>query len=433
MPRLLCPNCSHEVVYDASLAGKEVFCAHCSSRFVAPGSGNAAAHPSAPPTNAELRQAADNPPATSEAIRRWIWILSGLVVFLIGLILAVSAGRYVRALRTARTQVASGSEATASAHAPSAGQNAYAKWITQLRSAKDPVARYKALEHLVSQGPQAVEAALDALVQTSPDGNLFQMPDGAVAAWVEMGSAGVPTLLPALQSEKPHVRAGAAYVLAQLGGQAKPALQPLAQCVQDAHPRVRWYALEALAGIGPAAAEVQEKLAPLLEHPDRLTRRRVLLVLARIGPKAKGFLPQVQKLAKEDPDTSVRQMAELAARQLDLENLVQQALQEASEELKPLIEQLRGGSPYESVAATKALAKLGTQAAEALPALALALYHQDKWVREGALRALGAIGPQARVYRDAVVAATLDPEPEVRQAAREVLDQMDGRKPKVSP
>ena len=433
MPRLLCPHCSHEVVYDASLAGKEVFCAHCSARLVAPGSLNGAGHPTAPPTGAELQQASDDLPTAAATIRRWIWILSGLAVFLIGLILAVSAGRYVRALRTGRTQVGAASGSTTPAHAPAAGKNVYAKWIAPLRSANDPVARYKALENLVAQGPQAVEAALDALVQTSEDGNLFQMPDGAVAAWVEMGSAGVPTLLPALQSKKPHVRAGAAYVLAQLGGQAKPALQPLAQCLQDAHPRVRWYALEALAGIGPAAAETLEKLAPLLEHPDRLTRRRALLVLARIGPKAKILLPQVQKLAKDDPDMSVRQMAELAARQLDLENLVQQALQEASEEVKPFIEQLRGGSPYESVAATKALAKLGAQAVEALPALALALYHQDKWVREGAVRALGAVGPQARAYRDAVVAATLDSEPEVRQAAQEVLDQMDGRKPKGLP
>ncbi|MCS7306081.1 MAG: HEAT repeat domain-containing protein [Thermoguttaceae bacterium] len=377
-------------------------------------------------------EAAEEPePAQADWLQRWIWILTGVMVFLIGLILAVSAGRYVRALRTANLEKEA--ELLRAGGAQPASPNAYAKSISQLRSAKDPVARYKALEYLVGQGPSAVEAALESLVQTSEDGNLFQIPEGAVAAWVEMGSAGVPTLLPALESKKSNVRAGAAYILSQLGGQAKAALRPLANLLEDPHPRVRWYALEALAGLGPAAAEALEKLTPLLEHPDRLTRRRALLVLARIGPKAKMLLPQVQKLAKEDPDMSVRQMAELAVRQLNLEALADQAAQDASEELQPLIERLRGGNPYEAVAAAQALAKLGPKAAEALPVLALALYHPDKWVREAAVRALGAIGPQARTYRDPLVAATLDVEPEVRQAAQEVLDQIDGRKPKKVP
>ncbi len=433
MPQVRCPYCSHELVYEAYRPGQELVCPRCLGRFWGPESANGEKSSRLEANLPEGQASEQIVLAQSERLRRWIWILSGVAVFLIGLIVAVSTGRYVRALRAVRSEGGGGAEASGGRKSQTAGHEEYAKWISQLRTGKDPVARYKALENLVAQGPTAVAAALDDLVQASEDGNLFQMPEGAVAAWVEMGSAGVETLLPALQSEKANVRAGAAYVLSRLGGQSKSALRPLANLLQDPHPRVRWYALEAMAGLGPAGAEVLEKLSPLLEHPDRLTRRRALLVLARIGPKAKSLLPQVQKLAKEEPDTSVRQMAELAARQLNLEALTEQAAQEASEEVRPLIERLRGGNSYESVAAAEALAKLGPKAAEALPALALALYHPDKWVREAAVRALGAVGPEARAYRDSVVAACLDAEPEVRQAAQQVLDQMDSRKPQPVP
>lgn len=429
MPQIACPYCFHEVVCEAS-AGGEVSCPHCFGRFLlnerSEGDNRVGLAQTVSPSEDALASSPTEP-AVADPLRRWIWILSGLALFLVGLIAAVAAGRYVRTVRTASPEGGLGSGPAGTAAHP-ARPNPYAKWISQLQKSKDPVARYKALEALAAEGPEAVQSALDALVQTSEDGNLFQMPDGATAAWQEMGSAGVETLLPALQSEKPNVRAGAAYVLSRLGGQAKAALASLADRLQDPHPRVRWYALEALAGIGPAASVVLDKIAPLLEHSDRLTRRRAVLVLSRIGPEAKSLLPQVQKLAKEDPDMSVRQMAELAARQLNLEALVQQAAQEASEELKPLIQRLQGGNPYESVAAAEALTKLGPQAADALPALALALYHQDKWVREAAVKALGAIGRDARAYRDALAAAALDAEPEVRQAAQQALDQIDGRK-----
>ncbi|HPP52239.1 MAG TPA: HEAT repeat domain-containing protein, partial [Thermoguttaceae bacterium] len=423
-----CPYCFQEVVYEAS-AGGEVSSPHCFGRFRFPGpsEGDGADPGQTVSPSEDAIVPSETKPVGADPLRRWIWILSGLALFLVGLIAAVAAGRYVRTLRTATPEGGLGTGPSSDADHP-AGLNPYAKWIGQLQKSKDPVARSKALEALVAEGPEAVQSALDVLVQTSEDGNVFQMPEGATSAWVEMGSAGVETLLPALQSEKANVRAGAAYVFSKLGGQAKPALASLADRLQDPHPRVRWYALEALAGIGPAVSVVLDKIAPLLEHSDRLTRRRAVLVLARIGPKAKSLLPQVQKLAKEDPDASVRQMAELAARQLNLEALVQQATQEASEEIKPLIERLQGGNPYESVAAAEALAKLGPKAADALPALALALYHQDKWVREAAAKALGAIGREARAYRDALAAAALDAEPEVRQAAQQALDQIDGRK-----
>jgi len=432
MPQTSCPYCGQSFLYEACLPGQELSCPYCFGRFVLPGqTGEENTLPQGSPCS-QTETVSAGPESRTDPLQKWVWILTGVALFLIALIGAVWAGRYVRAIRTANREGSASQPGSAGSDKPAAPLP-YAKWIVQLQNAKDPVARYKALEALTAEGPEAIQAALDGLVQTSEDGNVFQIPEGAVAAWVEMGSAGVETLLPALQSEKANVRAGAAYVLSKLGGQAKAALASLADRLQDPHPRVRWYALEALAGIGPAVSVVLDKIAPLLEHSDRLTRRRALLVLARIGPKAKSLLPQVQKLAKEDPDASVRQMAELAARQLNLEASVQQAAQDASEEMKPLIQRLQGGNPYESVAAAEALAKLGPKAADALPALALALYHQDKWVREAAAKALGAIGRDARPYRDALVAASLDAEPEVRQAAQTTLDQIDGRKPPPSP
>lgn len=376
-------------------------------------------------TSSESGQA-EGMPTPPDPLRKWIWILSAIALFLIGLIGAVLAGRYVRSLRTAGPEEAS-AWTDQEGQTASAGEQQYTKWISQLQKADDPVARYQAWEALVAKGSEAVQAALLKLVQISEDGNVFHMPPGAVETWVEMGTGGVESLRPALHSDNSAVRAGAAYLLAQLGGQAKSALPDLLDLVQDSHPRVRWYALDALAAMGPAASEAVNKIAPLLDHPDRLTRRRALLVLARIGPKAKGLLAKVQRLAKEDSDPSVREMAELAARQLNLEALVDQAAQQASEDLQPLIQRLRAGDAYEMASAARALAQLGPKAADALPALALALYHEDKWVREAAVQAMGAIGSAARSYRDSLVAATLDPEPEVRQAAQQALDHLEGR------
>lgn len=427
MPQSTCPYCRTEVVYEAWQVGQELTCPACFGRFLVETA--QAISDSSPGSDASLGESGIPSAALPRAetqLRRWIWILTGVAVFLVGLILAVSAGRYVRAYRTAGKPTPLASETVPSEASPS-------KWTVQLQTAKDPVARYKALEAIVAEGPEAVCTALDTLVKTSEDGNVFQIPQGVVETWVEFGSAGVESLAAALQSDKPNVRAGAAYVLSKLGGQAKPALAALAEVLQDTHPRVRWYALEALAGMGTASGVVLDKVRPLLDHPDRLTRRRALVVLARIGPKAKSLLLQVQKLQKEDPDPSVRQTAELAARQLNLETLVQEAIQNASEDIQPLIKQLQTGSPYESAAAARALGKMGPEAAEALPALVLALYQEDKWVREAAVQAIGAIGREARAYRDALVAATLDAEPEVRQAAQEALDKIEGRKPVSSP
>lgn len=432
MPQTTCPYCGQGVQYEAVSPGQEVSCPYCFARLYPTGwkeSGNQT-EAGLPAVSSEAILEGEQ--AGPDPLRKWIWILAGLALFLLGLIGAVAAGRYVRAWRSQTTQPLSASAPAGSVAQPAVSEP-YAKWIAQLGKGKDPVARYQALEHLVAEGPEAIQMALDALVHTSADGNVFQMPEGAVSAWVEIGSSGVETLLPALRSEKVHVRAGAAYVFSRLGGQAKPALAELANLLQDPHCRVRWYALDALAGIGPAASTVLEKISPLLEHPDRLTRRRCLLLLARLGPKAKDLLPQVQKLAKEEPDISVRQMAELAARQLNLEKLVQQAAQEASEDLQPLIQRIAGGNPYEVAAAARALTQLGPKAAQALPALALALYHPDKWVREAAAQAMGAIGREARAYQDMLVAATLDAEPEVRQAAQQALHQIEGRRPAPTP
>ncbi len=438
-----CPHCRAALEHDGSLAGQEVVCPSCTGIFRVAGQGNArgGALPQAPaaqappvqPTNplpvidtrARRAPAAPQPtvseetgpPDESGGSRALVYGLTGLVLFLLGLIGAVVGGRYVRDRMD---------------QAPAVSEPTVEQWVEQLAHGTDKVARRQAAEALVASGPDAVAAGLDAIAEARDDGNVFNISPPAVQALAELGPPAVGPLSQALTSDKLNVRAGAAFVLREMGPQCQEAVEPLAKAAADPNPRVRWYALDALAAIGPGAAPAVDALIPLAEHEERLTRRRAIAALGRIGPKAKAAVPAITKVEQAEPDNSIRQAAELALRQINLEAIVEESLKEASDEVKQLVKRLQDKSPYESSAAARALGKMGRDAAEAIPALAQALQRaeapDDKWVREAAAEALGAMGRDARPFAASLVAATQDKEPEVRTAAQRALEKVEGRK-----
>lgn len=472
MHQATCPHCRAALEHDGSLAGQEVVCPSCTgifrvggpgegpSRAPAPGrpaeigappsvamtsprpaeaqeapAGRTVPQPPAPeappvqPTNpfpvidtgrsrstlAAAQEGSAEGPVAEEGrgSRALVLALAGLVLFLLGLIGAVAAGRYVRG-RAAPEETA---EAPTAEH-----------WIAQLSKGSDKASRQAAAEAILEAGPEAVAAALDAVAETKDDGNVFNISPPAVRALADLGVPAVDPLGRALASEKPNVRAGAAYILREMGAQSRGAVPALARAAGDPNARVRWYALDALAAIGPGAAPAVEALIPLVGHEERLTRRRAIAALGRIGPKAKAALPAITNAEQDGADASVRLAAELAARQINLEAVVEQSLQDASDEVKQLVKRLQDESPHESSAAARALGKLGRDAAEAVPALAQALQRDDKWVREAAAEALGEMGRDARPFVTALQAAAQDPELEVREAAQRALEKVEGRK-----
>ncbi len=178
----------------------------------------------------------------------------------------------------------------------------------------------------------------------------------------------------------------------------------------------------------PSAAPAVDALLGVVQHPDPYTRRHAIVALGRIGPlaaKAVGALQQrVDDMAERD---DVREAASEALYEVNLAAIENGALAQASQEIRDLSRRLRGSDQFEAVAAAKTLAHKGPEALLAVPSLALALQHANKWVRVEAALALGEMGHDAKVVRPALEQAIADQEPEVREAARKALEKIIGQ------
>lgn len=120
----------------------------------------------------------------------------------------------------------------------------------------------------------------------------------------------LPPFRQGLSDPDASVRLVAAARLRQLGKDAAPAAEDLAQALEDADPRVRESAAEALTQVGPAAVE------PLIKHVDSKTahtRQLAIACLGKLGSAAKPAISQIEKHLT-DADPEVRKVAEAVAR-----------------------------------------------------------------------------------------------------------------------
>lgn len=116
-----------------------------------------------------------------------------------------------------------------------------------------------------------------------------------------------------LSDQDAAVRLVAAARLRQLGKDAIPAVEDLAQRLEDSDPRVREAAAEALAMLGSAAVEPVSKH---LNAKSAHSRQLAIACLGKLGAAAKSALPLVKKhLADEDPE--VKNVAEAVVRILE--------------------------------------------------------------------------------------------------------------------
>jgi HEAT repeat protein len=162
-------------------------------------------------------------------------------------------------------------------------------------------------------------------------------------------------------------------VLAQGGAAAKPALPAVRALLKDQPLSVRFRAALAVWKIG-GDAPAMPLLLDALAEPDSLLRLRAAETLAVLGPAAEAAAPAlVQCLA--DKDANVRRAAAVALEQIDRAGVA--AL-------------IKGAGPASAVRreSIDVLARLGSRAGDAVPALTAALKDDDLKTRTAAAAAL---------------------------------------------
>lgn len=260
-----------------------------------------------------------------------------------------------------------------------------------------------------------------------------------------------------LKSPMPAVRARAGLALAELGAAARESEPSVIAALSDKDPEVRYAAVLALGAMGAESPAAISALTLALQDQAWFVRYPATQALQKLGPKAKAAVPAlIEALQPKDGVKDFRPIrcaqAAVALAKID------PAAKEIQNALPLILEKLLGydgdGSDGARVVGATALGEIGPPAVSALPALLKRLKDEDGDVRvaaavalvriapdkhaEAALAAivaelknpdllirivaadaLGDLGPRARPAAAALNGALKDPEPEVRQAAKD--------------
>jgi HEAT repeat protein len=222
----------------------------------------------------------------------------------------------------------------------------------------------------------------------------------AVNAFRAIGPSAVPSLIALLKDGDPVLRADAAWALGSLqisNRQDLVAISPLIGALGDPDAHVRLQAAAALGQFGPAASAAVEPLTGRLKDdekgPDTNTvvyvRAAAARALGRIGPGAKAAVPMLQSLST-DQNRYTRMDAVVALWRI--QRLAAAALPKLMDGLST-IEQDTTWQIFD------ALAEMGPQAKEAVPAISAHLNSPNPLVRKRAAEALRHIetGPASQM------------------------------------
>ncbi|WP_067046912.1 HEAT repeat domain-containing protein [Methanofollis ethanolicus] len=308
------------------------------------------------------------------------------------------------------------------AAAPVPAPEGGARDLAPLLRSRSPERRYGAAVSLGRTGDPAAVPALEKAL-SDPDPGVRWM---ALEALGAIGNPALPVLTRLLGSDDIDLRWGAAVTLGDIGDPA--AVEPLARALEDGDRYVRTRAALALAALGVPALP---SLAAAAGHRDAGVRWAAALALGKIG--SPDSIPALSPLVS-DTDPAVRWKAVEALGAIGGEAAVGplvMALDDRDEEVcgvataaltaigepavTSLIDALRTKGRW--FRAVSALREMGTAAA---PALSSALSRKNRWVRIGAAMVLAEEGD--RQGTDALVAALSDADPDVREAAREILE-----------
>lgn len=182
------------------------------------------------------------------------------------------------------------------------------QWRRQLVTDLEPKTQIAAIEALRAFGKTGYqEEAVAALGQVLAT-NSSEVHQASLQALGEIGAAAVPVLLRALRDKRPFIRAGAAGVLARIGPASEAALDPLRQAVQDEDRDVRCAAAQSLASVGAGEKRLLPAFEQLARSTDVQMRLAVLRGLSEAGANEPRFVPLLLR-AMEDDYWEVRQLA----------------------------------------------------------------------------------------------------------------------------
>lgn len=282
-------------------------------------------------------------------------------------------------------------------------------------SAPEREMRAQAAYALATLGPEAA-AAIPALSEAILRGDA-----AAVSALRGMG-AGAARAAPALAAAvlDPALALRAVDTALALGPDVvAPVASDCLVAVASPHATVRDAAQRLLRALGADHAAAVPALADGLSHAAPEVRVAAARALARVGPRGHAAVPAL-----------LSALSGAAAGALAGVALTEVGTSYAVAAVPALTRGLEGRSPRDDrLAFLQALAKLGPQAAPALPALCRQVVDDDAAIRLAALRALIALGDSARAALPELELATFDADPRVREAATQAAARLPGGAP----
>jgi HEAT repeat protein len=280
-------------------------------------------------------------------------------------------------------------------------------------------------------GPEA-RAAIPVLIEALADKNQpyvegpGPIPSAAMTSLTRIGPAAVPALSKALKDARPKLSMLAAETLGRMGPASNAALPALTDALKDDRGVVRVEAALALWRIDRNTDATLPVLLKALPFPqgikfnkpsksnDPQTSGRACNALYVMGPAAKGALPKLIPLLKDQKNASLW--------------CVLRVLRGMGPAAKPavptLAEVLKEEKTFRAEIAWT-LGKIGADAEAAVPALIATLGDENTTVRWAAISALGRIGRAARPAAPALIRALGDPKSSVRASAAFALGQID--------
>lgn len=209
-----------------------------------------------------------------------------------------------------------------------------------------------------------------------------------------MGAPVRPALIEALGSPDAGVRQGAASALGGMGPDAAEAVPALVVALTDASPEAAREARDALGAIGAPAAKA---LMAAAASPDAKLRAAAVIAIGQVGAPARDLAPALFELFEKERESSVRValLGALPKIKAPPERLVPLLLNGIKDEQEPVRH-----------AAINALVPLRSGQKLALEGLVAMLADSQPAVRQRAARALGRMGSDAAGAVPALLAAS---------------------------
>lgn len=313
-------------------------------------------------------------------------------------------------------------------------------------NAGEPPERQIAAQMLGAIGPAAREA-IPALQKATQD-NDSNVQAAALEALVKVspGDAIKPLVLKLYHASESPGREKAAQMLGSMGSAARDAIPALQEAAaRDSNADVHAAAQDALVYVKATRQDAVKLLVEASNDSSWKMRQKAAQVLGEMGPAAREAIPALQKatgdadsdvqaaaleaLVKVSPGEAVKLLVDrLNASESQVRQKAARILGEmrpaARDAIRALIKATHDDNSDVQAAALEALVKASPE--DAIKPLVLKLNASEWQVRQKAAQMLGGMGSAAREAIPALQKAAQDSDSDVRAAAQEALDKIQG-------